>query len=161
MHSTLEIGVCVFVYVIEQLSEFWLHTLQVLYMCTLCDSTNINTIIEFVPKLFVARQRWWFQWRFWFVPSVPGYTRTPVSRNCAYHLRMELSGGGCFTNLLHNCSWTIVPRQSFWITLYYIIEFCYHTKGWPLSKKKYLPVVCVGAKTLYRIVREVRMSSFF
>jgi len=21
----------------------------VLYMCTLCDSTNINTIIEFVP----------------------------------------------------------------------------------------------------------------
>jgi len=26
-----------------------LHTLQVLYMCTLCDSTNTNTIIEFVP----------------------------------------------------------------------------------------------------------------
>ena len=23
-----------------------------------------------------ACQRWWFQWRFWFVPSVPGYTRT-------------------------------------------------------------------------------------
>jgi len=27
-------------------------------------------------KLFVACQRWWFQWRFWFVPSVPGYTHT-------------------------------------------------------------------------------------
>ena len=27
-------------------------------------------------KLFVACQWWWFQWRFWFVPSVPGYTRT-------------------------------------------------------------------------------------
>jgi len=27
-----------------------LHTLQVLYMCTLCDSTNINTKIEFVPN---------------------------------------------------------------------------------------------------------------
>jgi len=27
-----------------------LHTLQVLYICTLCDSTNINTIIEFVPN---------------------------------------------------------------------------------------------------------------
>ena len=26
-------------------------------------------------KLFVACQRWWFQWRFWFVPSVPGYLR--------------------------------------------------------------------------------------
>ena len=26
-------------------------------------------------KLFVACQRWWFHWRFWFVPSVPGYLR--------------------------------------------------------------------------------------
>jgi len=26
-------------------------------------------------KLFVACERWWFQWRFWFVPSVPGYLR--------------------------------------------------------------------------------------
>ena len=26
-------------------------------------------------KLFVACQLWWFQWRFWFVPSVPGYLR--------------------------------------------------------------------------------------
>ena len=24
-------------------------------------------------KLFVACQRWWFQWQFWFVPSVTGY----------------------------------------------------------------------------------------
>ena len=26
-------------------------------------------------RLFVAYQRWWFQWRIWFVPSVPGYLR--------------------------------------------------------------------------------------
>ena len=26
-------------------------------------------------KRFVACQRWWFQWRFWFLPSVPGYLR--------------------------------------------------------------------------------------
>ena len=26
-------------------------------------------------KLFVACQRWWFHWWFWFVPSVPGYFR--------------------------------------------------------------------------------------
>ena len=26
-------------------------------------------------KLFVACQRWWFQWQFWFVPSIPGYLR--------------------------------------------------------------------------------------
>jgi len=39
-----------FFYLIEQHSKFLLHTVQVLYMCTLCDSTNINTIIEFVPN---------------------------------------------------------------------------------------------------------------
>ena len=39
------------IYLIEQHSKFLLHTLQVLYMCTICDSTNINTIIEFVPHV--------------------------------------------------------------------------------------------------------------
>jgi len=40
-----------FFYLTEQHSKFLLHTLQVPYMCTLCDSTNINTIIEFVPHV--------------------------------------------------------------------------------------------------------------
>ena len=49
-------------------------------------------------KLLVACQRWWFQWRFWFVPSVPGYLReeeeckhdlwrNPIERN---HMGMHL-----------------------------------------------------------------------
>ena len=49
-------------------------------------------------KLFVACQRWWFQWRFWFVPSVPGYLReeeehkpdpwrNPIERN---HMGLQL-----------------------------------------------------------------------
>ena len=49
-------------------------------------------------KLFVACQRWWFQWRFWFVPSVPGYLReeeehkpdpwrNPIERN---HMGLHL-----------------------------------------------------------------------
>ena len=46
----LKIGVYAFFYLIEQHSKFLWHTLQVLYMCTLCDSTNINTKIEFVPN---------------------------------------------------------------------------------------------------------------
>jgi len=52
-------------------------------------------------KLFVACQRWWFQWRFWFVPSVPGYLleeekykpdpgRDPIERN---HMRFHLENG--------------------------------------------------------------------
>jgi len=44
-HS-LEIAVYVIFYLIEQHSKFLWHTVQVLYMCTLCDSTNINTKIE-------------------------------------------------------------------------------------------------------------------
>jgi len=124
----LQIAVYVLFYLIEQHSKFLLHTLQVLYMCTLCDYTglfemivcvlttchtqytsdssicfclfNRTTLQVFVTyltgalyvhplwfhkrqhdsrvrsELFVACQRWWFQWRFWFVPSVPGYTRT-------------------------------------------------------------------------------------
>jgi len=46
---TSDSSICIF-YLIEQHSKVLLHTLKVLYMCTLCDSTNINTIIQFVPN---------------------------------------------------------------------------------------------------------------
>ena len=79
-------------------SKFLLHTLQVLYMCTLCDSTNINTIIEFVPHVsgdgFNGGSDSYLQFRI--------HTH-PVSWNCTYHLRMELSDDGCFPNLVQNC----------------------------------------------------------
>jgi len=44
-------AVNVFLSLIEQHIQFLLNTLHVLFMCTLCDSTNINTIIEFVPTV--------------------------------------------------------------------------------------------------------------
>ena len=61
-------------------------------------------------KLFIACQRWWFQWWFWFVPSVPGYLqeteehkpdpwRNPIERN---HMGLQ------------NCRWTIVTDQHSW-----------------------------------------------
>jgi len=90
-----------------------------------------------------ACQRWWFQWRFWLVPSVPGYTHThthTVSCKCAYHLRMELSDGGCFPNLVRNCRWTIVSRQSFWITLYLhllILDISFKNKPWLHSARRW------------------------
>jgi len=55
-------------------------------------------------KLFVACQRCWFQWWFWFVPSVPGYLRedeehkpdpwrNPIERNHMWlHLENEVAG---------------------------------------------------------------------
>jgi len=49
---TRDVSICIFFfYLTEQHSKFLLHTLQVLYMWTLCESTNINTIIEFVPHV--------------------------------------------------------------------------------------------------------------
>jgi len=48
---TWDSSICIFFYLIEQHSKVLLHTLQVLYICTICDSTNINTIIEFVPHV--------------------------------------------------------------------------------------------------------------
>ena len=66
-------------------------------------------------KLSVACKRWWFQWRFWFVPSVPGYLRdeeehkpdpwrNPIERNhMGLHLEIQPP-------------WS---QQSFRITLYF------------------------------------------
>ena len=51
IHNTLEIGVYVFFYLIEQHSKFLLHTLQVLYMCTLCGSTGLfEMIVRYVTS---------------------------------------------------------------------------------------------------------------
>jgi len=62
----------VFVYLIEQHSQFLLHTLQVLYMCTLCDSTNINTV---TPRSPVATPCDFFVWGYVkdqvYVPPLP------------------------------------------------------------------------------------------
>ena len=37
-----------------------------------------------------------------------------VSWNCSFHLRMELSDGGCFPNLVRNCRWTVVTDRHSW-----------------------------------------------
>jgi len=82
------------------------------------------------PKLFVACQRWWFQWRFWFVPSVPGYLREeeehkpdpwrdPIEGNhMGLHLENEVAG--------------VITPKSFRITLY-IRSFRYENKDTTLN----------------------------
>jgi len=110
----------VFVYLIEQHPKFLSHTLQVLYMCTLCDSTNINTIIEFAPhvsgdgfnggsdsylqfrdthapcllKLCIPPSngivRWWLFWEFVAELPLDNCTQTFILNNSV---------------LLRNCSW--------------------------------------------------------
>ena len=70
-------------------------------------------------KLFVACHRCWFQWWFWFVPSVPGYLQeeeestpdpwcNPIERNKYIYSYLKCI---VYDKLLKR-------RQSFWITLY-------------------------------------------
>ena len=42
---TWDSSICIFFYLIEQYSKFLLHTLQVLYMCTFCDSAGLFKMI--------------------------------------------------------------------------------------------------------------------
>ena len=50
---TWDRSICIFLFNRKTL-QVLLHTLQVLYKYTICDSTNINTIIELVPNRFVV-----------------------------------------------------------------------------------------------------------
>jgi len=92
-------------------------------------------------KLFVACQWWWFQVVLISTFSSGIHTQ-PVSWNCVYQLRMELSDGGSFPNLVRNCIWAIAPRQSFWITLYKIVLvslLCIRHKCYLQHRPQYWP----------------------
>ena len=89
-------------YLIEQHSKFVTHLTGALYVHPLWfyKHQHDNPVRS---KLFVACQRWWFLSHM-----------HPVSWNCAYHLRMELSDGGSLPNLVRNCRWTIVTDGHSW-----------------------------------------------
>jgi len=73
-------------------------------------------------SLFVACQRWWFQWRFSFVPSVPGYLReeeehkpdpwrNPIERNhMGLHLENEVAVVKTPTIISNNPVYTDVSK---------------------------------------------------
>jgi hypothetical protein len=88
-----------FFYLIEQHSKFLLHTLRVLYMCTLCDSTNINTIIEFVPHKTPSHCR--------FAAILVNYAPSGDEHNyCTPHIMKEN-----FENfLIHRCNYILVSQ---------------------------------------------------
>ena len=91
-----------FFYLIEQHTKFVTYLTGALYVHHLWfyKHQHDNPVRS---KLFVACQRWWFLLR-----------THPVSWNYAYHLRMELSDGDSFPDLVRNCSWTIVTDRHSW-----------------------------------------------
>ena len=72
---TWDRSVCVFLFNRTKLQDFVAYLIGTLYVNPLWfyKHQHDNRVR---PKLFVACQRWWFQWRFSFLPSIPGYTRT-------------------------------------------------------------------------------------
>jgi len=72
---TWDRSTCVFLFNRTTLQVFVTYLTGALYMHPLWFYKHQHDN-RFRSKLSVACQRWWFQWRFWFVPSVPEYTHT-------------------------------------------------------------------------------------
>ena len=94
-------SICTF-YLIEQHSKFVTYLTGALYVHPLWfyKHQHDNPVRS---KLSVTCQLWWFLLH-----------THPVSWNCAYRLRMELSDGGSLPNLVRNCRWTIVTDRHSW-----------------------------------------------
>ena len=79
-------------------------------------------------KLFVACQWWWFQWRFWFVPSVSGYLREEEEHKPdPWRNPIEKITWGCIWR--RKCivyDKLLKPRQLYWITLYILFIYRYY-----------------------------------
>ena len=121
---------------IEQHSKFFSHTLQVLYMCTICDSTNINTIIEFVPNSDLHTKR--------------SLTQSDIQRNSLERTRLSLELFHQPT-LMHNFLYSLTicllhyyPRHVSSISMsIFRRKNCIHTASGILALCKRLPTTLV------------------
>ena len=68
---TWDRSICIFLFNRTTLQVFVTYLTGALYVQPLWFYKHQND-----NRLLSACPRWWFQWRFWFVPSVPGNTRT-------------------------------------------------------------------------------------
>ena len=99
---TWDRGICIFLFNRTTLQVFVTYLTDALYVHPLrfYKHQHDNWVHS---KLYVACQRWWFQWQFWFVPSGPGYLRVeeehkpdpwcnPTERNhMGLHLENEVA----------------------------------------------------------------------
>ena len=71
---TWDRSICIFLFNRTTLKVFVTYLTGALYVQSLWfyKHQHDNRVRS---KLSAACQRWWFQWRFWFLPSVPGYLR--------------------------------------------------------------------------------------
>jgi hypothetical protein len=127
---TWDRSICIFLFNRTTLQVFVTYLTGALYVHSLWfyKHQHDNRVRS---KLSVACQRWWFQWRFWFVPSVPGYLRegeehkpdpwrNPTERTTYSYLKC----------IVHDK--LLKLRQSFLITLYMknILVYCKLVLRW-------------------------------
>ena len=109
---TSDSSICIFLFNRTTLQVFVTCLIGALYMHPLWfyKHQHDNRVCS---KLFVACQRWRFQWWFWFVPSAPGYLReeeehkpdpwrNPIERN---HMGLQLQ------NAMY-CVWQVVKTPT-------------------------------------------------
>ena len=70
---TWDRSICIFLFNRTPLQLFVTYLTGALYVHPLWFHKHQHD--NQVRSMFVACQRWWFQWRFWFLPSVIGYLR--------------------------------------------------------------------------------------
>jgi len=120
--------------------SFWIT----LYICNIFNITTLQVFVTYLTgALYVhplwfykhqhdnrvrsACQRWWFQWQFWFVPSVAGY------KGCTYRAPVRYVTKTWSVVLLNKkdiyCYLKCIaydkllkPGQSFRITLYFVFH---------------------------------------
>ena len=101
---TWDSSICIFLFNRTTLQVFVTYVTGALYLHPLWFHKNQHEN-QFRSELFVACQRRWFQWQFWFAPSLPGEIRN----YCTQHIIKEN-----FENfLIHRCNYILYPDNHF------------------------------------------------
>jgi hypothetical protein len=99
---TWDRSICIFLFNRTTLQVFVTYVTGALYVNPLWFYKHQHDN-QVCSKLFVACQRWWFQWRFWFVPSVPS---GEMHNYCTPHITKEN-----FENfLIHRCNYILLSQ---------------------------------------------------
>ena len=98
---TWDSSICIFLFNRTTLQVFVTYVTGALYLHPLWFHKNQHEN-QFRSELFVACQRRWFQWQFWFAPSLPGEIRN----YCTQHIIKEN-----FENfLIHRCNYILLSQ---------------------------------------------------
>jgi hypothetical protein len=109
---TSDSSICIFLFNRTTLQVFVTHLTGAPYVHPLwfCKHQHDNRVRS---KLFVACQRWWLQWPFWFVASVLGYLREEEEHKPdPWRNPMERNHMGLHLENEEYCVWEVVTTPT-------------------------------------------------